>query len=225
MKRYDNIAVCLHGTADDDLGQLPAFPTDVKVTTFAHIVKNDPTESTGSIPQGINHYTWSIGHKITRYHLSDIIVHGHKIADAFTNRHANRLTALHRSVLNKKSYEITHNQRFDLVLVMSFRDLEHIKDKMRSVLVKRHMLEWGGIVRSSLSKDHHSNGLWMIDESLFIGRSADIDTMSRLALAYEDGTLWKMTSTVDLDPAYRSANLGALLWKWASIRNIAIGGV
>ena len=207
------------------MDELPTLPSGVNITTFVHIIGNNPIESMGFLPHWINHYTWSIGSKTARYHLSDIIVHGHKIADAYTSRHMNRINAMYRSVINKKSHEIKLNRRFDIVAVVALNDIERVKDGLVTVLDSRNSIEWGGMIRSSLSKDHHSNGLWSIDDSLYVGSSADIDTMSRLALSYNDNTLWKMTNTVDLDPAYRTANLGALLWKWASIRNLAIGGL
>lgn len=224
MKRYDNIALCLYGTIDQIRGEikLPQSIDGMKMTTFAHIVTNNPIESIGSTASTIDHCTWSVGTKSKKYHMSDIIYHGNGMIDSHSHPHVNHLRSMYLSVLNKKSYEVEKNQRFDLVMVKSVSDLETIGWKMYSMLVQRNSVEWGGIIRSATKKDYQCNGFWSMDDSLFVGRSADIDTISRISLAYEDGTIWKMTDTTELDPAYRTADRGSLLWKWASIRNLMI---
>jgi len=222
MKSYNNIAVCIYGVSDDSRSEIEPLPPvdNATITIFTHVVGND----TGVFPMNFNVTRSSPTRNPRRHHLGDIVNHGPGITDAHLYQHTDHLRAMYLSILNKKNHEIENNQRFDLVMVRSLQGLRSTEMTSRIMLGKRNSVEWGGVIRSAVKKDVFGNGLWSINDSMFVGRSADIDTMSRVSLAYDDESLWKMVQTSNLDPAYQTASLGALLWKWAAIRNISIMG-
>lgn len=211
-----SIAVCVHGT---HVPMLDRIPENLKV--FGHFVVNG--NQSAQNPAALTNLKTSppVSGPTREYKLRDVARVGERAAQWATLRHLNDAYALMMSVLHKKDHEISTNTRFDRVICVRTCPGMPPLDEM----IAGHLGEYpGGTIRCKTLRDARDNNLWSVDLTVMSGASRDVDTLSRFYHSYSTGEFWDITHTTEIDPAYRQANLGSLLWKWMYLRNLhAIG--
>lgn len=208
-------AVCLygHGHADESLDLLSTLGYPV----FGHLIDGTVTK----IYKNAKITSSTSQEDVTRtYRMTDMARYGMTLANWNTLRHLDLSFSLAMSVMNKKHHEIANNMRFNRVVCLH-NDIGHVSS---FVSMNKDTDALAGSIFCQTHRNPRNNLLWAVDSSIMIGTSRDVDTLSRFHASYSTGEFWQIVQANDIDPAYQMADLGTLLYKWMSVRNLRTHG-
>lgn len=219
MKPF-NISLCFHGCIDGiDVPSIIEQTKSIRGISaiFGHGHSSSPVD------HQIDGFTFSATSQsaLKNHHISDVIKYGFQAASTLSSRHLNCTNSMMMAVKNKKDHEISNNIRFDLVILARFGSFD-LTQAINKIVGSCRNMDLDGSLYCLINRNKNDNNLWTIDDQLIAASSRDMDTFSRFHFVYKDQTIWSILDSHDIDPAYKTASIGALLYKWSMLRNLGV---
>lgn len=218
-------AICLVGNAGDHITGMFSILTRFSnnAVVFGHVISS--TETADKIRNlylacNLSCSTSRVS-STKKYRIGDVLKNGDLSSSSYALPHIDDTYCLMMAMMHKKAYEINNNMRFDRVICGRV-DTDN-SDLLEPMIASINSISPGQLLCRT-SRNPLDNWLWSIDTRVIAGSSRDMDTLSRFHHAYEE-KFWQMVGAGEHDPGYRSAKLGALLWKWSTMRNLSPHGL